>query len=477
MSGSRITGLKDAVFAFYDEVMSVKPEDAQLRIGVVPYNAAVNVGHTLVAENPDFIADSHTYQSREPKYRWVSNNDEVEVGDVISTTTATELLPVDSNWTAPPDKLGSTNQNDYYWDRNSSTQQNFCQTRYAGTYMVGSNQRWIISSVSWRSSHWGSSVPANRRAACRATVRRETLAGPGDVRGPTYRQEFDHYEYKAMTFNTSVYKMGTSVATPTGTNGANVWSGWNGCIEERAAIVPTSGTAPVAGALDLDIDLVPDASDPDTQWKPLWANITYSRNTIEPEATTTNRSLRSANCPVAAVRLQEWPLAGGSRNAQFETYINGLGASGNTSHDNGMLWGARFISPTGIFADENEAADNGEPISRHIIFMTDGTMEPGPTVYGTLGNYGLDGRFFGFGPWSSNTELAAYQNPRLAQICEDVKTKNVTVWTITFGLPQNTWTRGCATGSQRAYEATSSAALVAAFRQIATSIAELRLVQ
>lgn len=476
MAGTRIQGLKDAVFAFYDEVMAVKPDEAQLRIGVVPYNAAVNVGGALVAANPDFIADSHIYQSREARFDLVSNNDEIEEGDVLSEQTNTELLPRPTDFDNAPDQLGSTVELEYHWARNNSTHQDYCRYSYNGTYWVGT-ERWIITGATWRNGHWNSSWPTSQRGACRATVKRQQLAGPDDVRPATYRQVFRDYHYKPITVDTSQFKLGQTVATPTGTSGATVNSVWNGCIEERAATVPTSGTTPVDGAKDLDIDLIPDASDPDTQWKAHWPQITYSRNGAAEEFSTSNRSLRSSNCPAAAVRLQEWPTSGGARNALFESYINSLTANGNTSHDNGMLWGARFVSPTGIFAADNETADNGEPISRHIIFMTDGTMEPGPTVYGTLGNYSIDGRFFGFGPFTTNPQLAAYQNPRLAAICEQVKNKNVTVWTITFGLPQNTWTRGCATGPQRAYEASSSAALVAAFRQIATSIAELRLVQ
>ena len=468
MAGTRIQGLKDAVFAFYDEVMAVKPEEAQLRIGVVPYNAAVNVGTALMDKNADFIADTHTYQSREALFRQVSNDDGIDEGDELSSVSTTELLPRN------PVQLGDDNEAHYHWNRNSQTHRNNCRD-YAGSYDVD-GVTWIISNPTWLANYW-TGFGNSEKAACRANIRKVTYAGPDDVRPPTYRNVFDRYEYKPITFDTADFKLGETVATATGTQGAMVNSVWNGCIEERAAIVPTSGTAPVDGAFDLDIALVPDPGDPDTQWKAQWPQITYSRAGAAAEFSTTDRSLRSSNCPAAAVRLQEWPLSGGGRNAQFESYINGLAASGNTAHDNGMLCGARFVSPTGIFAEENETAENGEPISRHIIFMTDGFMEPGPTVYGTLGNYAMDGRFFGYGPWTSNTQLAAYQNPRLAAICEQAKNKNITVWTITFGLAQNTWTRACATGPQRAYEASSSAALVAAFRSIATSIAELRLVQ
>lgn len=484
-SGTRMDGLRDAVFTFYDEVMAVKPDESQLRIGVVPYNSAVNVGAVLRAENPDFIADSHTYQSRRPIHRPVSNNDGVDEGDVISSTTAVELLPTDSNFSGPPDRLGSSNQTYYRWDRNSSTQQNYCRYSYAGSYMVA-GKRWVISNVSWNSGYWGSNTAASQRAACIGTVRKETLAGPADVRPPTYRHEFYYYRYEPITYDTSAFKMGTTVGLPTGTNGANVNSTWNGCIEERAPIIPTSGTTPVDGALDLDIDTVPNASDPDTQWKPQWFQATYSRSTVAGQNVSvenlnwypTTFGRESYDCPAAAVRLQEWPTNGGSRNAAFETYINNLTALGGTIHDGGMVWGARFISPTGIFADDNETAQNGEPISRHLIFMTDGEMAPPVSHYTSFGNYNLDGRFFGFadGGWTQES-LAPYHNSRLAAICEEVKNKNITVWTITFGLEQNGFTRACATGPQRAYEAANSASLVAAFRQIATSIAELRLVQ
>lgn len=477
MAGTRITGLKNAVFAFYDEVMAVKPEDAQLRIGFVPYNSAVNVGGVLRAADPDWIADSHTYQSREAMFQLVSNNDGVELGDVISEETNTELLPMPSNFNNAPDRLGSGTTSHYRWNRGSNTHKNYCEDDYDGTYTVGS-QRWIISSSTWSRNYWGNSYPTSQRAACQATVRRQTLAGPGDVRPPTYTSVFQNYQYKSMTFDTSQFKLGNTVATPTGTQGANVNSAWNGCIEERAPIIPTVGTTPVAGAFDLDIDLIPDPADPDTQWKAQWPQITYPRNGAATETTATNKGLESFDCPMAAVRLQEWPLNGSSRNAAFTAYVNALAANGGTVHDGGFMWGARFISPTGLFADDNESAPNGEPISRHIIFMTDGTMEPPTGHYTSFGLYNVDGRFFGFdsGGWTTS-ELRPYHLDRLAAICEDVKNKNVTVWTITFGLAQNTYTRNCATDPSRAYEAAASSDLVNAFRAIATSIAELRLVQ
>src|SRR3546814_18557078 len=60
----------------------------------------------------------------------------------------------------------------------------------------------------------------------------------------------------------------------------------------------------------------------------------------------------------------------------FEDYVESLQPLGGTYHDVGMVWGARLLSPTGLFADENATAPNERPISRHIVFMTDGEMAP-----------------------------------------------------------------------------------------------------
>src|SRR3546814_4366782 len=65
----------------------------------------------------------------------------------------------------------------------------------------------------------------------------------------------------------------------------------------------------------------------------------------------------------------------------FEDYVESLQPLGGTYHDVGMVWGARLLSPTGLFADENATAPNELPLSRLIVFMTDGAMAPNvPTL-------------------------------------------------------------------------------------------------
>ena len=52
----------------------------------------------------------------------------------------------------------------------------------------------------------------------------------------------------------------------------------------------------------------------------------------------------------------------------------------------------------------------------------------------------------------------------------------ITIWTVAVELELNEHTSGCSTGTGRAFEANDADELSSAFRRIATSIAELRLV-
>lgn len=470
MKGQRVADLKDAVYDFYDEVMAVKPEDARIRIGVVPYNGGVNVGSMLLAENSDFLADSFTYQSREAFFELVSNNDGIEEGDRLDETESTELLPRN------PVQLGSSNSAQYHWNKNNKKKKAECLD-YAGTYQAG-GYTWEISNPEWLPDYW-THWKNNQKAACRADVTKYREATQDDEQEETFTEVFDYYVYKDMTFDTSSFKMGSTVTTPTGTKGANVSSSWNGCIEERQTVATTNFSPIPDDAYDLDIDMIPTAGNSATQWKPMWPQITYDRGGPDHWTTTTNKSTRNYNCPNAAMRLAEFPLEGGSRSAAFESYISNLSPGGGTMHDIGVIWAGRMISPDGIFGSSNQNAPNGDPIARHIIFMTDGEMGASPRNTTAYGNYDMDGRAAGFaadGTWTEN-DLAAIHNTRLDAVCSRIKNKNVTIWTVSFELELNAHTEGCSTGTGRAFEADNSEELSSAFKTIAGSIAELRLVE
>ncbi|ABC63743.1 VWA domain-containing protein [Erythrobacter litoralis] len=473
----RITALKNAVFSFYDVVMAAKPAGTRVRIGIVPYNGAVSVGDELLTLSTttgiDYLADSWDYQTREPKWKQVSNNDGVEEGDILSETNVTELLP------RQPSQLGSGNSAHYHWNANKNAKKDKDCYDYAGqSYTVGS-EIWEINSVTWDDEYWGDKWKKAEKAACVANITKKTIAGPDDVKPETFRTEFDKYVYLEKAMDISGFKTGTSVSTRTGSNGGWVSSSWtNGCIEERQTIAASSFDPLPTGAHDLDIDLVPDSSKPETQWYPMWPQITYDRGGPATLETTDDKPTRGYNCPNRTHKLQEYLLNGSARNADFVSRINALSPKGGTMHDIGMIWAGRLISPDGIFAADNASAPNGDPISRHVIFMTDGEMGASPSNTTAYGNYDMDGRMAGFaasGSWTEN-QLAAIHNLRLEAICKAIRNKNVTIWSIAFGLPHSAYTQGCATGTSRALTAANSSELDSRFRDIAGSIAELRLV-
>ncbi len=476
MRNNRIVALRSAVFGFYDEIMAVAPANARVRIGLVPYNAAVNVGQMLNDLDPNYLSDAHDYQSREAIFEQVMTDpgDPGEPGGTEVISDQRELLPRRTSW------LGTTRNGRYKWraDASHATEGQASCHAMQGTYDV-SGVTWTITDTRWIPNYFSNGGRQNRTSACDARVRKTTYTEPVPPTPPTYENVFQRYEYREMSFNTSAFKTFASVNTPTGWQGGNVSSTWNGCIEEATTVATTDFSPIPVGANDLNIDLIPDPADPDTQWRPMWPQITYDRGGPAQWDTTDNIGTRGFSCPVRTWPMQEYPLAGNSRNADFEARINGMQTNGFTMHDMGMIWAGRLISPDGIFNATNRTAPNGEPITRHVIFMTDGYTEPGPWNTGGYGNYDMDGHFLGFdtdGSWSTS-QLQPVHNDRLVAVCNQIKNKNATIWTVTFGLAQNAHTRACASGDSRALESDNSQELIDNFRRIATSIAELRLVQ
>jgi hypothetical protein len=140
-----------------------------------------------------------------------------------------------------------------------------------------------------------------------------------------------------------------------------------------------------------------------------------------------------------------------------------------------MVWGVRLLSPTGLFADENAVAPNERPISRHIIFMTDGDMAP------NMGNLSFQGyeylmRRVGGSIDTSDSQLTDRHNNRFLQLCAAAKARNITIWVIGFGTALNTQLTTCSTPG-KAYQTASAAQLKTIFASIAGQISRLRLSQ
>ena len=166
-------------------------------------------------------------------------------------------------------------------------------------------------------------------------------------------------------------------------------------------------------------------------------------------------------------------MLSGMSEVQFDNYADSLIATGNTYHDIGLLWGARLISPQGLFASNvNEAPANGANVSRHLIFMTDGSMQPSISVQSAYGIEYHDRRVTDNGSSSQSSR----HSDRFLALCEAVKAKGVRVWVIAFatGLTDNLVT--CAS-DESSFLAENADELNTAFQEIAKEVGELRITQ
>ena len=283
------------------------------------------------------------------------------------------------------------------------------------------------------------------------------------------------YTYKDRDLSVGSVAPGGELTFDTGTNGGNETATWDGCIMERftTAFGPTA-TAP-ATALDMNIDMVP-TSDDKTKWKLFLPAFTYNREQVNEETSSTDRSSMAevggdtAACPVPAMKLTVMTKAD---KTTFEDYIDDLEAKGFTYHDVGMAWGARLISPTGPFASENASAEkNDRPISRHIVFMTDGDMN---TPRANLSHQGQERSLPRIGA-TGDSDAVARHNNRFVQLCRQTRDKGITIWVVSFGVTSNAQLNSCATSGE-AYESDDAEELNANFQSIARQISKLRLSQ
>jgi hypothetical protein len=120
-----------------------------------------------------------------------------------------------------------------------------------------------------------------------------------------------------------------------------------------------------------------------------------------------------------------------------------------------------------------EDPDNGAEVSRHLIFMTDGIMEPNRLTHSAYGIEYHDRRITTDGATATATTR---HNSRFLAVCEAVKAKGIRLWVIVFGTSLTTQLQTCSSPDS-IYTATNSTQLNSAFQEIAKKVGELRVVQ
>ena len=475
---SKIVALRKAAVDFFDTLTNADIGDGRIRFGVVPYSSSVNVGAILMEKNPDWIADVVKLPTRKPVFRkeyadpTTETSDEYTDGPITydrnfttaksaesgiknSADCAALVPPVDN-----PRPAGSANNNRIGVYESGDTRVTTYKTQQ--DYTFKSDQQYVFSNKKCYLQY-------KNAVFTRTYITTVT---------ETMKDVFDNkYIYDNYDFDVSGAKRGDALISDTGDGGADVSTYWQGCVIERYTTPFASNETAPGEAYDMDIDMVPTNSgaEPDnTKWRLFLPSVTYDRG--QKNALTTSTDYKNfvekggdyAACPAAAMKLETMTKDDHDR---FAAYIDTLQPRGYTYHDAGMAWGARLLSPSGLFADEN-GPYNGRPVSRHVIFMTDGEMM---TPRSNMSHQGQESSMPRIGATSDNDAIARHNN-RFVQLCRAARQRAITIWVVSFGVGGNANLNSCASSGQ-AFEASNASQLNDQFQAIARQISKLRLSQ
>lgn len=450
----RIAVLRDTVKSFYAQVEGSKSPQTRVRYGFVPYSTNVNVGGLL---RSDWLVDRWHYQARSAERGhpggWIETDTAVSGSWTWIDVYTSDGCPADTvTWTnlshvSNPD--GSNNgrnqvNGDDYW----------CEHADSGGYRVGGT-RYVNYVYDYER------VPDDSAWRYRAMNLDVTSLKNADPSLPPTR------------WSTITQPWGGGPSNPQPLSAA-----FQGCVEERDTYEITDwDNVDFSRALDLDIDRVPTPGQPQTQWRPMLHDFSFVRSvnwdgtgSFTPgDAINQWDYLNSqwagfSSCPSPARKLATMT------SDEVRGYVDSLVASGSTYHDIGMIWGARLLSPTGIFAAEN-ADDPAKPTRRHMIFLTDGETAPLDISYSSYGIEPLDQR-----RWSPSSSLTLTETveKRFAVACSEAKKRDITVWVIGFGTTLNPVMTECA-GAGHSFEAENASDLSEIFSRIASEMGDLRI--
>lgn len=529
---SRMDELKDAMDSFYDTIAAAtSASNARIRYSYVTYGATVNVGQVLNDLDSDYLSDTSVYNTRKAVISWQAVKTGDTWGPVIQDTPQTAGAAVQGstqyststacNNAKPANettfkKSGSTytytdtdpNHSVYYDETRgkpvngdingqlvtpAGTGQDYAKKTYAcQSVVVSSGGRHptyttyyyvFTTTTTYTEASWNfKAQDPNFATAANQTV----------IQWIYKKWSFDTSNYKKFITPTAKYYIGPSNTTTSSLPSKSAQltlAKWPGCILERQtvpsttfsydddqnAIVPSDTFTKTA--YDLDIDMAP-TSDSATQWSPLWTEVAYWRANPSAIMLAPGSSIPAKSgynmCPIASEALQE------QTKTQFYNFVTSMGATQyGTYHDIGLLWGARMSSPTGIWADTvNEVPDNGAPVSRHLIFMTDGDTEPTFNTYTSYGIETMDQNIGGtdLGTSQDVGDLTDRIESRSQAICDAIKARGIRLWVVAVVkvLPDNL--KNCASPDS-IFQVTNTGDLETDFKKIAKQVGELRITQ
>ncbi len=501
---TKIQGLRDAVRDFHKTInQAVNDNRTRIRYGFVPYSMTVNVKGLISSGALSTAAFSNltSYQTRVANFQTgVDDVDETgrgynTFGSAISKTECQNWGENNYPTNGPnpvttggplPNPVNSTEYNYESWSKTG--------TRGSGKSKVdiGTCQRRYINTITTRKYKFTNWIYGEDAIDTTAFKGLQSVEIATDVNrtssNPTLVDKSGDYNVVRLAriyrgVDTDVHMEGGAINTTNVT--------WNGCIEERKTVPETDFDPIPDDAFDLNFDAK--AEDDDTWWHPLWGQVEYTRSSESEKnyyyrwadgyfytnASYTNGKTSSVpgnpsyKCPAEMMLLRTVDLSDDPDNVPswLNSYVNNLNAEGNTYHDIGMIWGGRLTSPTGLFATNVNLDADKINVSKHIIFMTDGIMEPTASGYSAYGIENLDHRI---APNGYENTITSRHNARFSALCEAIKAQGTTIWVVAFGTSMTNTLRDCASNG-RAYYSSNTEALRNTFKFIAAQVADLRL--
>ena len=456
-SQSKMSAVRQVVKNFWTQTATNQAPGTRIRFGFVPYSTNVNVGGLL---QDSWVVPSWTYQSRTlggastatGTYSFFTGASPVSgsTSNTIDQTYPANYDAIAKLYSCNSVSAGTLNQSTQL---TSSTTQPFAGPP-AGTSTID-NYLWNLNGDSYAVALTGTMCTVTKT---------------------TYVSYVLSYQYIT---NPALFPTSNWIYQPVTQSTANWRTASNGCMEERGTYpIDDYSNVDLGRAIDLDLDRVPDATNPVTQWRPEYPAMIFDRallwsgvGSFSTANTTSNLEFVQPNaggfaaCPPPAKKLQIWA------STDLDTYLASLSAAGSTYHDIGMIWGGRLISPTGLFAAENVDVSASNPTKRNVIMLTDGQTAPLDISYGAYGVEPIDQRRWSPGSSQSLTQVV---ESRFTYACNAVKNKNTTIWFIAFGTALNPIMTDCA-GPGHSFSAANSTELAAAFAQISKGVSNLRI--
>jgi Flp pilus assembly protein TadG len=270
------------------------------------------------------------------------------------------------------------------------------------------------------------------------------------------------YARNPTWFNTTgSYRNGNNSAQSVSHNSSWMSDTWDGCVEERT----TSNTITANSNYQIPNNL------PSTAYDLMFDTAPTTTSTRWTVADPSKVGSAQYACPKA---MREWQQMNTTDFTNYFKASTGFVANGGTYLDVGMLWAARMLSRTGMWASDNPAIYNKFNVRRYLIFMTDGEMDTGDSGYAAYAQERYWKRITSDGDADTNNDN---HTKRWLMTCNAIKNMDVTIYAISFGAASTLSAdmQACSSGPGYGYKADDADQLNQAFRDIGENIGSLRL--